>query len=182
MPRRVSGWLFLTVARLPQVDFLADTDTSFPLKVPDWQGRYHSFIVGPQNPDWIPLGDIPEDLVNAVLAGEDYSFYSHNGIDWYELYESIKRNFREHRFARGASTLTQQLAKNLFLSRDKTVKRKIKELVLTHRMEKTLTKDRILELYLNVVELGDMVYGVRAGARHHFGKQPASCPSASAPL
>jgi monofunctional biosynthetic peptidoglycan transglycosylase len=68
---------------------------------------------------------------------------------------------------------TQQLAKNLFLSRDKTVKRKVRELVLARRMEKTLTKDRILELYLNVVELGDMVYGVGAGARHHFGKQPS---------
>ena len=166
------GWLLLTISSLPQVDFLADPETTFQLEVPDWQGRYHPFTVGPRNPDWVSLENIPADLKNAVLAGEDFSFYSHNGIDWYELYESFKRNIREHRFARGASTLTQQLAKNLFLSRDKTLKRKVKELILTNRMEKTLTKDRILELYLNVVELGDMVYGVGAGVRHHFGKKP----------
>lgn len=166
------GWLLLTVSSLPHVDFLSDPGATLRVDFPDWQGRYHPFTVGPRNPDWVPLKDIPADLRNAVLAGEDFSFYSHNGIDWYELYESFKRNFRERRFARGASTLTQQLAKNLFLSRDKTLKRKVKELILTRRMEKALTKDRILELYLNVVELGDMVYGIGAGARHHFGKKP----------
>jgi monofunctional biosynthetic peptidoglycan transglycosylase len=108
-----------------------------------------------------------------VLSGEDFSFYSHKGVDWFELRQSLVKDLRELRFARGASTVTQQLAKNLFLSRDKTVKRKVRELVLARRMEKTLTKDRILELYLNVVELGDMVYGVGAGARYHFGKQPS---------
>jgi monofunctional biosynthetic peptidoglycan transglycosylase len=168
----VGGWLLLAVSNLPEVDFLSDPGATLRVNVPDWQGNYHPFIVGPRNQDWVPLQDIPADLRNAVLSGEDFSFYSHNGFDWYELYATIKRNFREHRFARGASTLTQQLAKNLFLSRDKTLKRKVKELVLTRRMEKTLSKDRILELYLNVVELGDLVYGVGAGALHHFGKRP----------
>ena len=142
------------------------------MNFPDWQGRYLPVTVGPQNADWVPLQEIPRDFQNAVMAGEDFSFYSHKGVDWFELRESLLKDFRERRFVRGASTITQQLAKNLFLSRDKTVKRKVSELVLARRMEKTLTKDRILELYLNVVELGDMVYGVRAGARHHFSKQP----------
>ena len=129
--------------------------------------------MGPDNPSWVPLTEISSHLRNAILSGEDFSFYSHKGVDWFELRESLLKDLRERRFSRGASTITQQLAKNLFLSRDKTVKRKVSELVLARRLEKALTKDRILELYLNVVELGDMVYGVGAGARHHFGKQPS---------
>jgi len=169
----VSSWMIFTFTNLPQVGFLSDPDVSFELNVPDWQGGYFPFTVGPENPDWVSLQDIPQDFRNAVLSGEDFSFYSHKGIDWFELRESILKDLRERRLARGASTITQQLAKNLFLSRDKTIKRKVRELVLAWRMEKTLTKDRILELYLNVVELGDMIYGVGAGARHHFGKQPS---------
>ena len=169
----VGGWLYLAVSSLPQVDFLSNPGASFSVNFPDWEGHSLPFTVGPENPDWVPFQNIPQDLRNAVLSGEDFSFYSHKGVDWFELRESLLKDLRERRFARGASTITQQLAKNLFLSRDKTVKRKVSELVLARRMEKALTKDRILELYLNVVELGDMVYGVGAGARHHFSKQPS---------
>ncbi|MDF1526921.1 MAG: transglycosylase domain-containing protein [bacterium] len=167
----VGGWLFLAVSSLPQVDFLSNPGVSLQVNFPDWRGRYHPYTVGPENPDWVPLSNIPQNLRNAVLSGEDFSFYSHKGVDWFELRESFLKDLQERRFSRGASTITQQLAKNLFLSRDKTVKRKVSELVLARRMEKALTKDRILELYLNVVELGDMVYGVGPGTRHHFGKQ-----------
>lgn len=169
----VCGWLLLALANLPQVDFLADPGATYRVSFPDWEGRQHLFTVGPRNPDWVPLKDIPKNLQNAVLSGEDFSFYSHNGIDWFEVRQSLLKDLSERRFARGASTITQQLAKNLFLSRNKSVKRKVRELLLSRRMEKALTKDRILELYLNVVELGDMVYGVGAGARHHFDKSPS---------
>jgi monofunctional biosynthetic peptidoglycan transglycosylase len=165
-------WTLVTVQGLPDVRSLSDPEGSFTVDVRDWNGRTAPFTVGPRNPSWVPLEEIPLDLQNAVLAGEDFSFYSHKGVDWFELRKSLLKDLRERRFARGASTITQQLAKNLFLSRDKTVKRKVQELALARRMEKTLTKDRILELYLNVFELGDMVYGVGAGARHHFGKKP----------
>jgi monofunctional biosynthetic peptidoglycan transglycosylase len=167
------GWIFAAVHDLPGTRFLSDPLVSFNINVRGWDGNTAIFTVGPDNPDWIPFKDVPSKLSNAVLSGEDFSFYSHNGVDWFELRQSLIKDFRERRFARGASTITQQLAKNLFLSRDKTVKRKVRELILARRMEKTLTKDRILELYLNVVELGDMIYGVGAGARHHFGKQPS---------
>ena len=166
-------WGLVVNRKLPDVKFLADPRVSLTIRAPDWEGHPVPFTVGPGNPDWVPLELIPKDLQNAVLAGEDFSFYSHNGVDWYELYESFKRNFREHRFSRGGSTITQQLAKNLFLSREKTIRRKIKELILADRLEKALTKDRILELYLNLVELGDTVYGVGAGARRHFGRRPS---------
>ena len=167
------GWTFAAVHDLSDVRFLADPLVSFNINVRGWDGNTAIFAVGPDNPYWIPFKAIPSHLYNAVLSGEDFSFYSHKGVDWFELRESLLRDFRERRFARGASTITQQLAKNLFLSRDKTIKRKVRELILARRMEAALTKDRILELYLNVVELGDMIYGVKTGARHHFGKQPS---------
>ena len=168
-----AAWVALEISRLPDVRPLARVDNSFPIEVRDWEGNTASFIVGPRNPSWTPLQEIPDYLRRAVLAGEDFSFYHHSGLDWYEIYESFKRNLKEHRFARGGSTITQQLAKNLYLSREKTLRRKVKELFLTRRLEKTLSKDRILELYLNIVELGDRVHGVGHGARHHFGKTPA---------
>lgn len=167
------GWILWEVNNLPDVNSLADPDVSFQIEVSDWKGNTAPFTVGPENPAWTPLEEIPMYLRKAVLAGEDFSFYSHHGIDWYEVYQSFKRDIRERRFARGASTITQQLAKNLYLSRDKTISRKIKEIFLTRRLEKALTKDRILELYLNIVELGDMVYGVGEGAMYHFGKRPS---------
>jgi monofunctional biosynthetic peptidoglycan transglycosylase len=169
----VSTWVLISVSGLPDVRFLADPGLSFKITVRGWQGEARLFTVGPRNPSWTPLEAVPESFRKAVMAGEDFSFYSHNGVDWFEVREAIRKDLKEGRFARGASTITQQLAKNLFLSRKKTLKRKLQELVLTRRLEKALIKDRILELYLNVVELGDMIYGVRQGSRRHFGKEPS---------
>jgi monofunctional biosynthetic peptidoglycan transglycosylase len=166
------GWLFLAVSGLPDVRFLAGPDAAVNLTVRDWNGEARPFVLGPANPSWTSMEQIPPHLRDAVLSGEDFSFYSHRGVDWFEVRQSIVEDIRERRFARGASTITQQLAKNLFLSSDKTVRRKLRELFLARRLEATLSKDRILELYLNVVELGDGVYGVGAGAWHHFRKEP----------
>ncbi len=169
----IAGRILLVAASdLPDVGFLSRHDAVIPLTVTDWEGNPDVFYLGPINPSWTPLEQIPPHLRNAVLAGEDFSFYSHRGVDWFEVRQSIIKDIREWRFVRGASTITQQLAKNLFLSREKTLSRKLRELFLARRLEKTLKKDRILELYLNLVELGDGVYGVEEGARHHFGKEP----------
>jgi monofunctional biosynthetic peptidoglycan transglycosylase len=109
----------------------------------------------------------------AVIVAEDANFYRHEGIDVKALKNAIKYDLEKKSFARGASTITQQTAKNLFLSRDKTITRKIEEIYLAKRLEQELTKGRILELYLNIVELGPMVYGIGHGARYYFEK-PAS--------
>jgi monofunctional biosynthetic peptidoglycan transglycosylase len=106
----------------------------------------------------------------AVIVAEDSNFYRHEGIDVKAIKNALKYDLEKKRFARGASTITQQTAKNLFLSREKTVTRKIEEIYLAKRMEQTLTKGRILELYLNLVELGPMVYGIGHGARYYFDK------------
>lgn len=170
----VGAVLWLMNASLPDVRFLAKTRASLEITVRDWDGKGKPFLVGPENPAWTPLSEIPLHLRRAVLAAEDFSFYGHKGVDWFEVKESFRKNLETRRFARGASTITQQLAKNLFLSREKSLTRKLREVLLARKLEKALKKDRILELYLNIVELGNMVYGVGQGSRYHFGKPPAA--------
>jgi len=122
---------------------------------------------------WIPLSRIPLHVINAVIVAEDGTFYSHGGFDWYEVQQSIEKNVEEKRPARGASTITQQLAKNLYLSTSKDPVRKAKEMLITLLLEHYLEKSRILELYLNLIEWGRGVFGIEAAAQTFFGK-PAS--------
>lgn len=122
---------------------------------------------------WVSLDRISPDLIHAVIVSEDGTFFENAGVDWYEVEESIEKNLEEGKAARGASTISQQLSKNLFLSTSKDPLRKLKELVITLRMERVLSKERILELYLNVIEWGNGVFGAEAAAKKYFGK-PAS--------
>ncbi len=119
---------------------------------------------------WVRLERIPRPLVEAVIVAEDGTFFTHRGFDWYEVGESFERNFKELRFARGASTITQQLAKNLYLSTSKDPVRKLKEAAITLMLEHTLSKSRILELYLNTIEWGRGIFGAEAAAQVWFHK------------
>jgi monofunctional biosynthetic peptidoglycan transglycosylase len=119
---------------------------------------------------WVPLSRIPKNIVDAVIVAEDGAFYSHKGVDWFEVKESVEKNISERRIARGASTITQQLAKNLFLSTSRSPLRKLKELFITFLLESDLDKRRILEIYLNIIEWGRGVFGVEAAAQTYFGK------------
>ncbi|MBI3006161.1 MAG: monofunctional biosynthetic peptidoglycan transglycosylase [Ignavibacteriales bacterium] len=123
---------------------------------------------------WISLSKIPKHVVDAIVVAEDGTFWSHSGFDWYEFRESVVRNLKEGRFARGASTITQQLVKNIYLSSSKNPFRKLREWILTWYMERTLSKSRILEIYLNVIEWGSGVYGIEAASQRYFGKSAAS--------
>jgi monofunctional biosynthetic peptidoglycan transglycosylase len=123
--------------------------------------------------EWVPLSQVSTHLLHAVLASEDQRFFGHEGVDWAAVRESVEDNVERGQLWRGGSTLTQQLAKNLFLGTTRTPLRKARELVVTRWMEEDLTKVRILTLYLNVIEWGDGVYGCEAAARHWYGK-PAS--------
>ena len=127
---------------------------------------------------WVPYSRFSPNLVRAVLLTEDAAFWSHDGLDYQQIKESMEVNFERGEFARGASTITQQLAKNLYLSPSKNPLRKARELLIARRLESELSKQRILELYLNVIEWGDGIYGAEAAARTYFGK-PASQLSAS---
>jgi monofunctional biosynthetic peptidoglycan transglycosylase len=118
---------------------------------------------------WVGLDRVSPRLVEAVLLSEDANFFGHAGLDWEAIRLAAEHDLKERRFARGASTVTQQLAKNLWLGQEKTLWRKLKEAILAAKLERALSKRRVLALYLNVVELGDGVFGVEAGARHRFG-------------
>ena len=119
---------------------------------------------------WVAFRDIPELLKQSVRISEDAGFYLHEGIDLHELEEAIKTNFEEGYFKRGASTITQQLAKNIYLSTERTLIRKLREYLIARRLETTLTKYRIFHLYLNVIEFGDGIFGVEAAALFYFNK------------
>jgi len=129
--------------------------------------------VGPDSPDFIPLAEVPPLFVRTLLIGEDANFYGHPGIDLKEVPVALASDFASGTFARGASTIPQQLAKNLFLSREKTMSRKLEELALALLLDSSLGKDRVLEIYLNVIEWGPHLYGLRPAARHYFGREPA---------
>ena len=119
---------------------------------------------------WISFDQIPDLLKTTIRISEDAGFYQHEGVDFTELQESIKRNLDEGRIVRGGSTITQQLAKNLYLSTDKSFVRKLKEYFIAKRLEKTISKNRIFHLYLNIIEFGPGVFGVQAASQHFFNK------------
>ena len=123
---------------------------------------------------WVPYSSIAPSLRRAVVIAEDGRFWEHGGFDFEAIREAIETDIRERRFKFGASTISQQLVKNLYLSPSKNPLRKLKEALITWRLERALPKRRILELYLNVIEWGDGVFGAEAAARHYFGKSAAA--------
>ncbi|RPH96037.1 monofunctional biosynthetic peptidoglycan transglycosylase [candidate division KSB1 bacterium] len=118
---------------------------------------------------WLPIASIPRVMQKAVVAAEDDGFYSHHGFDWDAMKKAYELNEEKERIKRGGSTITQQLAKNLYLSPTRSYIRKGREAVITWLMELLLSKNRILELYLNCIEFGPGVFGIEEGARYHFG-------------
>lgn len=167
------GYITISLALIPSPGALRNRRMNMTIQVRDWHGHYHPFVVGPRNHYWVPARSIPPEMKWAVILAEDANFYSHEGIDVKAIKNAVEYDLEKRRMARGASTITQQVAKNLFLTRKKTITRKLMEIYLAVRMERELTKGRIVELYLNVVELGPMVYGIGHGARYYFGKPAA---------
>jgi len=135
-------------------------------------GPHRPIDVSLASPDFIALRDVPPLFVRTLLLAEDTGFYGHRGIDLHELPVALLTNWSRGGAARGASTITQQLAKNLFLSRDKQLGRKLQELAITFLLESALGKDRILEIYLNIIEWGPDLRGLRPAARRYFGREP----------
>jgi monofunctional biosynthetic peptidoglycan transglycosylase len=131
---------------------------------------YHVHIC-PKDPSYTPIREIPHGVKMAVVVSEDGSFYDHNGFDWFELRESFKKDMKTGHFSRGGSTITQQLAKNLYLTKEKSLFRKIREAIIASQIEEILSKEEILEKYFNVVEFGPGVYGIKAAAQFYFSKR-----------
>jgi hypothetical protein len=151
---------------------LAKLNGTFVHDVEDKMGR-HRFVMGPGSESWVDLEAVDEHMTHALVTCEDGAFYSHKGISGFAIKRAVKKNIKKGYFAYGASTITMQLVKNLFLSRDKTISRKLQEMILTWWIENSLDKDQIMELYLNVVEFGPAIYGIRNAALRYFGKHPS---------
>jgi penicillin-binding protein 1A/penicillin-binding protein 2A len=125
-------------------------------------------------PDYTSLNQVPKDFPHAVIAIEDHRFYKHHGFDVEGIARAYLTNLKDGTITQGGSTITQQLAKNLFLSNDRTYTRKIKELFLAMKLEKLYTKDEILEMYINVVYYGSDAYGIQAASRTYFNKNASA--------
>lgn len=135
------------------------------------RGPARRIVVGPDSPDFLPLEQVPPLFLRILLLAEDTSYYGHRGIDLAEVPRALATNWVRGTSARGASTISQQVAKNLFLTRERSLSRKLQELALSLLLDATLGKDRLLEIYLNIIEWGPNLYGVRPAARHYFGKE-----------
>jgi penicillin-binding protein 1A len=143
-------------------------------------GRATEFTTGPTTPLWVPLSEINPAVETGLIVCEDSRFFKHDGFDNKAIRDSILSNLKKGHFVRGASTLSMQLAKNLYLGREKTLSRKLQEAAFTLLLEERLSKEDILELYLNVVEFGPGVYGIRNGAQYYFNSHPGELSLAQA--
>jgi monofunctional biosynthetic peptidoglycan transglycosylase len=175
--------LALTWATLPDVSWLATKNPTTTTLIDQRRAEARA-AKRPFRPRqrWVTLKQISPRIIDAVVLSEDARFYAHGGFDWQEIRSAAEKDLEQRRFARGASTITQQLAKNLFLGTEKTLTRKLKEAMLAAKMESALTKRRILTLYLNVVEWGRGIFGIEAAARAHFQTSAAGLTTAQACL
>ena len=165
-----------------QIRELDDRASVRRLEVPLPDGGSRLLVLGPTNPYWTPIGHVSKYVTLCVVKAEDDRFWNHTGFDWVELRSSFRKNLDAGGLLRGGSTITMQLAKNLFLWRSKSILRKGLEAYLAIRLEATLEKRRILELYLNVVEWGPGVYGIGEASRHYFDKAPSALTLGEAAL
>jgi len=167
------AWQVLT---WPDVAALAKTNPQSTAFIDEYRDRWF-FPDRKVEWKWVPYSRISRNLRRAVLVGEDATFFGHEGFDTDEMRAALEEAIQKHRLPRGASTITQQVAKNLWLSPSRNPLRKVKEALLTGALERHLTKRRILEIYLNVSEFGAGIYGAEAASRHYFHHSAASLSS-----
>jgi monofunctional biosynthetic peptidoglycan transglycosylase len=165
------GLLFVGFRSMTDVGVLR---TQYPRVTYDSRTEKASVRIVKQRPvGWVDLSQISKVAWSAIVMSEDDTFWTHNGFDWNQMWNAFQANLEKHKFARGGSTITQQVIKNVYLSNEKTLLRKAKEAFLTMRIERHVSKKRILEIYLNVVEFGPGVYGI-GHASHYYFKKSAS--------
>lgn len=170
----LGGFLGYTILSLPDVTELIshhpETTSFIEYRKEQAEKDEEGFKVRCQ---WTDLQNIPEILQRTVIVSEDAAFWDHQGLDWYEIKQSILQNLEEGKRLRGASTITQQTAKNLYLNPHRNIYRKFQEFLITRDLEEHLSKERILELYLNYIEFGEGIFGIKSAALYYFGKTPA---------
>ena len=164
----VGGIYWYLAPKLPSAEILRDVRLQVPLRV---YTRDHKLLAefGEKRRAPLRLDDVPERLIQAILAGEDDRFFEHAGVDWQGLTRAVLHLVRTGEKGPGGSTITMQVARNFFLTREKTYIRKLNEILLALKIEREFTKDEILELYVNKIFLGQRAYGVGAAAQVYYG-------------
>ena len=170
----VAGAMFYVYATLPDVTALRKKNPKSSALMDLREAEYkRSNIRVARQQIWVPYGAISDHLKRAILISEDAAFFRHTGVDINELTEALKKDWETGSFRRGGSTITMQLAKNLYLSPSKSPLRKAREIMIAWQLEQALSKRRIFEIYLNIVEWGRGIYGAEAASRYYFGKSAA---------
>lgn len=175
-------WITLLLINLPDVSVLKHYRPSAATEVLDKDGNLLTQYYERKFRIWAPIESLPDVVIRAVVIAEDDTFFGHEGINYRATWDALVHDVRKGRYARGGSTITQQMIKNVMLSREKTLGRKLREYVLAKKAEDLLTKRRILEIYLNEVEWGDNLYGIEAASRFYFDKHATELSPAEAAL
>lgn len=175
-------WLASVLSDLPDVSVLKQYRPPAAAEILDKDGGLITHFYDRKFRVWVPISSLPDIVIQAVVIAEDDTFFGHEGVNYEAVWEAFRHDLRKKRFARGGSTITQQMIKNVLLSKEKTISRKLRELVLARRAEEILTKRRILEIYLNEVEWGDNLYGIEAASRFYFNKQVANVTAGEAAI
>jgi len=175
-------WVFLSLRDLPDVSVLKHYRPPAASEVLDRNGNPLAHYYERKFRVWVPIASLPDSVIQAVVTAEDDTFFGHKGVNYKAVWEALRHDVQKKRFARGGSTITQQMIKNVLLSKEKTIKRKVREFVLARRAEELLTKRQILEIYLNEVEWGENIYGIEAASRFYFDKHAPELSNAEAAL
>ncbi len=175
-------WLFLSLRDLPDVSVLKHYRPAAASEVLDRNGNSLAYYYERKFRIWVPIASLPDSVIQAVVTAEDDTFFGHKGVNYKAVWDALRHDVQKKRFARGGSTITQQMIKNVLLSKEKTLTRKLREFVLAQRAEELLTKREILGIYLNEVEWGENVYGIEAASRYYFDKHAPELTPAEAAL
>ena len=173
-------WVVLTLSNLPDVSVLKHYRPAAATEVLDKDGNVLTEYYDRKYRVWIPISSLPDIVIQAVVTAEDDTFFEHNGVNYKATWDALVHDVQKKRFARGGSTITQQMIKNVLLSREKTISRKLREYFLARKAEELLSKRRILEIYLNEVEWGNNIYGIEAASRFYLDKHASELTTGEA--
>jgi len=178
----LSLWFLRVLSNLPDVSVLKHYRPAAAADVLARDGSLLTQYYDRKFRIWVPIAGLPDIVVNAVVIAEDDTFFEHHGVNFKATRDALMHDVGKRKFARGGSTITQQMIKNVFLSKEKTITRKVREYVLARKAEEIISKHRILEIYLNEVEWGENIYGIEAASRFYFDKHAAELTTAEAAL
>jgi penicillin-binding protein 1A len=178
----VIAWVLLVLSDLPDVTVLKHYRPAAAAEIMDKDGNSLTAYFDRKFRIWVPISSLSDMVIHAVVTAEDDMFFEHQGVNYTATWEALVHDVQKRRFARGGSTITQQMIKNVLLTREKTVTRKIREYVLARKAEELLTKRQILQIYLNEVEWGENIYGIEAASRFYLDKHASQLSIGEAAL